>query len=142
MKLKEIQTTVAVANALELAEQLRSGPVDDCRFVACELADVSISYLAPEGWVGIADRSTQVMLDTRITPELAREGMARDVIRQVQELRKNANLQMEDRIALYLGTESETLKEAIDAHRAYIAAETLTKEWTSTMLTGEVHTQM
>lgn len=55
--------------------------------------------------------------------------MARDVIRQVQDLRKNADLEMEDRIVLCLATDSAELKLAIDTHRNYIAAETLTKEW-------------
>ena len=40
----------------------------------------------------------------------SREGMARDVVRHVQELRKEADLEMEDRIVLYLGTESEKLR--------------------------------
>ena len=67
-----------------------------------------------------------MLIDARLTEALKGEGMARDVIRQVQDLRKTANLQMEDRIELYLGTESEALRKAIDAHRDYLAAETLT----------------
>src|SRR5262245_18887187 len=94
-----------------------------------EANDVAINYTASEGWGGIADRCTQVALDTRITPELAREGTARDIIRQSQDQRKNAGLEMEDRIALHLGTESPKLKEAIEVHRDYIAAETLTTAW-------------
>ena len=57
--------------------------------------------------------------------------MARDIVRLVQELRKNSGLEMEDRIALYLAADSENLKRAIDVHREYIAAETLTKRWVS-----------
>jgi isoleucyl-tRNA synthetase len=94
-----------------------------------EMADLVVSYTAPEGWAGVADRSTQVAIDTRITPELAREGMARDIVRLVQDLRKNSGLEMEDRIVLYLGTDDKNLKQAIVDHRAYIAAETLTKQW-------------
>jgi isoleucyl-tRNA synthetase len=130
-KLKDVQGVIAVANALRLSEQLRAGPVE-LSGMSVELADVTITYSAPEGWAGVADRGTQVALDTRITPELAREGMARDVIRQVQDLRKNADLQMEDRIVLCLATDSAELKLAIDTHRNYIAAETLTMEWTDT----------
>ena len=70
-----------------------------------ESADFLISYKAPDGWAGVADRGTQVAIDARITAELAGEGMAREVVRQVQELRKQSNLQMEDRIVLYLHTE-------------------------------------
>ena len=87
-----------------------------------EPADVWVTTKAPEGWAGVADRGTQVLVDARITEELEREGMARDVVRQVQELRKEAGLEMEDRIVLYLGTESAALRQAIEAHRDYIAA--------------------
>jgi isoleucyl-tRNA synthetase len=55
--------------------------------------------------------------------------MARDIVRLVQDLRKNSGLEMEDRIALYLGTDDENLKQAIVDHRAYIGAETLTMWW-------------
>jgi isoleucyl-tRNA synthetase len=134
-KLKEVQAAIAATAALELIEKLQKGSVE---IAGCslELADLSISYLATEGWTGIADRSTQLALDSRITPELAREGIARDIIRHVQDLRKNANLEMEDRIVLYLGSESAALSEAIETHRAYIAAETLTKEWEKSALAG------
>jgi isoleucyl-tRNA synthetase len=77
-----------------------------------------------------------VALDTRITEELAGEGMARDVVRHIQDQRKEAGLEMEDRIALYLGTESEKLRRAIETHKAYIAGETLTVEWSVQPLTG------
>jgi isoleucyl-tRNA synthetase len=109
--------------------------------VSLESADFLITYKAPAGWAGVADRGTQVMVDTRITPELARDGKARDIVRHVQDLRKKANLEMEDRIALYLGTDSPELHEAIDAHRDYIAAETLTTRWlTQPPAGGEIAT--
>jgi isoleucyl-tRNA synthetase len=82
-----------------------------------------------EGWAGASNRETQVAIDAAITPELAREGMARDVVRHVQELRKTTGLQMEDRIILYLGTDGGELQKAIDEHRETIAAETLTVRW-------------
>ena len=74
------------------------------------------------------------MIDARVTPDLKREGMARDVIRQVQNLRKEANLEMEDRIVLHLHTESAELRQAVETHRAYIASETLTVQWSTTPL--------
>ena len=129
-RLKEIQAAVASADALNLAERLRTSPVE-LAGVFVDLSDVSITYLAPEGWSGVAERGTQVAVDTRLTPELLQEGMARDIIRHVQDLRKNAGLEMEDRIVLYLGTESPSLKQAIETHREKIAAETLTKEWSN-----------
>ena len=95
-------------------------------------ADILVTYTAPEGWSGIADGATQVALDSHITPELAREGMARDIIRQINDLRKAAGLNMEDRITLLLATEDATLRQAIEEHRDYIAGETLAIAWATT----------
>jgi isoleucyl-tRNA synthetase len=62
--------------------------------------------------------------------------MAREVVRHAQNARKDAGLEMEDRIELYLETPSEKLKHAIEAHRDYIMNETLTTKWSGTP-TGE-----
>jgi isoleucyl-tRNA synthetase len=105
--------------------------------VTIDAADFSVGYQADDSWVGIADRGTQVALDTRITDELAGEGMARDVVRHVQDARKNARLQMEDRIELHLHTESAKLSGAIAKHRDYIKAETLVVRWSETPLQGD-----
>ncbi|HZU34299.1 MAG TPA: DUF5915 domain-containing protein, partial [Gemmataceae bacterium] len=107
--------------------------------VLLDPTDLWVTTKAPEGWAGVADRGTQVLIDTRITEVLAREGMARDVIRQVQQLRKEADLEMEDRIALHLATESTKLQQAIAAHKDYICAETLTTQWSEQALNGEAH---
>ena len=76
---------------------------------------------------------TAIELDARITPELAREGMAREVVRHVQNCRKEAELNMEDRIVLYLGADGK-LAEAIAEHKDYIAAETLVNRWSDVAL--------
>jgi isoleucyl-tRNA synthetase len=140
-KLAEIQTALAKANRNELAEKILANggaalPLPSERTFILTAEDVQIGRRVPENWAAAGDLGLQVMIDTRITPELKREGMARDVIRQVQNLRKDANLEMEDRITLYLQTESAELRQAIETHRTYIASETLTVQWTSAPLDG------
>jgi isoleucyl-tRNA synthetase len=140
-RLKEVQSALAAADPAELADKLQNGQTVTLACpggpVEVEPADVTIQLSAPEGWAGVADRGTQVSVDARLTEELKREGMARDVIRQVQDLRKKSGLEMEDRIRLHLGTESKVLQQAIQAHQAYIAAETLAVEWSAQPLAGE-----
>jgi isoleucyl-tRNA synthetase len=97
-----------------------------------EPADVVVEHQAPDGWAGVADRGTQVMIDTRISEELKAEGLAREVIRFVQDARKKAGLDVADKIALHLGTESDVLKAATGAHKDTIAAETQVAEWLQT----------
>jgi isoleucyl-tRNA synthetase len=64
-------------------------------------------------------------LDLEITPELKREGYAREIIRYAQSARKNAGLNVDDRIDLSLTTEDEELLQTIQEFGTAIAAETL-----------------
>ena len=97
--------------------------------------DTVYEWTTPPGYEGWAfssvppANSTQLLLDTRITPELKAEGLARDLVRFIQDARKDAGLDVADKIALFLGTESEVLKQAIEAHRATIIADAQVAEW-------------
>lgn len=70
----------------------------------------------------------RVTLDTAISPELKREGLMREVIRHVQAARKQAGLNVDDRIRLDLTTEDEELRAAIGEHADTIASETLASD--------------
>jgi isoleucyl-tRNA synthetase len=65
-----------------------------------------------------------VVLDTVVTPELAAEGLARDVIRVVQQARRDAGLDVSDRIMLMVAA-SPAVEAAVDAHRTFVADEIL-----------------
>jgi|CXWL01.1.fsa_nt_gi isoleucyl-tRNA synthetase len=87
--------------------------------------DVIVTKAYGADWAGNSDAATIVLLDKRITPQLRNEGLARDIIRNVQNLRKDAGLDIADRIRLELVTESAELREAIVQMKEYIAGETL-----------------
>jgi isoleucyl-tRNA synthetase len=71
-----------------------------------------------------------VVLDTAVTPELAQEGLARDVIRAVQQARRDAGLEVSDRISLTV-TGGETVWRAVVAHQELIMTETLAQQFGS-----------
>jgi isoleucyl-tRNA synthetase len=68
-----------------------------------------------------------VVLDTEVTPELAAEGLARDVVRVVQTARREAGLEVSDRIRLTLDAPAE-VSDAVRPHLDFVQAETLTRD--------------
>lgn len=80
-----------------------------------------------------------IVLNTTLDTELKREGMAREVIRQVQNTRKQADLQVDDRIHLSLHTKDKELSAAIKSHHQEIAEETLATKLTSNELQKHGH---
>jgi isoleucyl-tRNA synthetase len=142
-RVKEIRTALAALDSDSLAAQVQAGGnIElDCAgtTVLLEANDILLKAKAPDGWAGLMDHGTQLLLDVRINEELAREGMAREIVRHVQELRKKSGLEMEDRIALHLATQSLELRQAVNAHSDYIAAETLAVELPNAPLDGDSH---
>ena len=86
--------------------------------------DVILTMRAPEGYSVERDGAHAVALDLTIDEDLRREGYARETVHAVQNARKTAGLQVEDRIDLALSGD-RALLQAADAHRDYLAAETL-----------------
>jgi len=99
--------------------------------VMLEPAELVIEKDYGKDWVAAEDQQTVVLLDRKITTSLRQEGLARDVVRNVQNLRKEVNLNIEDRIVLSLRSESKEMVAAIDAFRDYIGRETLAVELTA-----------
>jgi len=91
--------------------------------------DLLLDARSPEGFAAVEERGYLAALNTTLTPELVREGLARDAIRLVQNARKNAGLAVSDTIALTLEAEGG-LANALREHRDAIAAEVLASDLT------------
>lgn len=86
--------------------------------------EIEVRVVAKEGYAVAAEGAYVAALVTKLTPELEREGLAREFVRRVQDLRKQADLEISDRIELYF-LASEKLCLSIKEHAAYIQGETL-----------------
>jgi isoleucyl-tRNA synthetase len=91
--------------------------------------DVVVTRTPREGTVVETDGELAVALDTRLDDDLIAEGLARDVVNRIQQVRRGAGLDVADRIRLRWTTDDERLRRAVERHRDYIARETLATEF-------------
>jgi isoleucyl-tRNA synthetase len=123
-----IQKAILGMNAEEVARALLAGEslkvTTDGQDYDILPGEVEVKAQAKEGFAVAEDGAYVAALVTELTPELAAEGLAREFVRRVQDLRKNAELDVADRIELYVEA-SAGLKSAVEAHKEYITGETL-----------------
>jgi len=97
-----------------------------------------VESVSAEGFACAEEGGYLVGLDTRLTPELISEGLARELVRAVQDARKNAGLEVSDRIVLSIEGDDEIANVA-DTHREYIMNETLATRWANPEGSGAYH---
>lgn len=90
-------------------------------------ADVEISSQDIEGWLVANSNGITVALDITITDELRKEGIARELINRIQNIRKDSGFEVTDRIKVYL-QDNDILEQAVRTNEDYIKSETLTDE--------------
>jgi isoleucyl-tRNA synthetase len=134
-----LRQAVAGADAATLAQLFQAGQT-----VTLELDDggpavellpeeVEVRTHGRKGYAVAEEKGVIVAVDVTLTPELAREGLARDLVRRIQTLRKEADFQLDDRIVTFYGTADggridDELKAVVDEWSDYIQAETLSLE--------------
>jgi isoleucyl-tRNA synthetase len=93
-----------------------------------DAAEVEVTETPRSGWLVSAEGALTIALDLEITPELRRAGLARDVVRLIQQARKDTGLEITDRIEVWWHATNET-GEAVREHHAAIAEEILAVEF-------------
>ncbi len=86
--------------------------------------ELRLTAADPGSTLSLPGSSGLIALDTRVTPALAAEGTARDVVRVIQQARRDAGLDVSDRIELVIGADG-AVADAVRAHAAFITGETL-----------------
>ncbi|PID70699.1 hypothetical protein CSB37_01280 [bacterium DOLZORAL124_38_8] len=102
-----------------------------------EADEFEVAFLTQEGVEAEATARTVVLLETEINDELAVEGMSREIIRSIQEMRKNNGFEVSDRINVSYQTDSSILQQAFQQFGEKIASETLAQAIVQTDLETE-----
>ena len=123
-----VANAIAAADAGELATSLATSGTAvvtvDGRAVEVLAGEVILSERPQEGWSVLNEQGETIALDLEITPALRRAGLAREMIRSIQETRKTTGFEVSDRIVLTYAATGEAA-EAFAEHGELIAAEVL-----------------
>jgi hypothetical protein len=95
--------------------------------IALELTDFEIQAQDIPGWLVANENGLTVALDVTISPSLKAEGLAREIVNRIQNLRKESAFDVTDRILVQIDT-TAAIQEAIATHKAYICAEVLAND--------------
>ena len=125
-----IAKALATADAMQLKTELEANGSLQVEAAGetytLEQSDIDVQTQNREGFFVEVDARKFVALSTELTHALTLEGMARELVNKIQNMRKDADFNVSDRIKLSLETQSSLIKEAFQAHRDYILQETLT----------------
>jgi len=91
------------------------------------LDDVEISSEDIPGWLVASEGGLTVALDVTISEELRQEGIARDMVNRIQNLRKDMGLDVQDKILIHVGSPSEEVRMSMESNKSYICEETQAK---------------
>ncbi len=92
--------------------------------IILEISDVEVFFKDIEGWQVAQGGGMTVALDMKLSPELKKEGIARELVNRVQNHRKNSGLEVTDKIDVFLKNEPK-LEAAVSKNKTYILSETL-----------------
>ena len=127
-KLKEIGNAFQNIGAKEILslEQTNSYTLTlaDGTSIPLSLEDVEIRSQDIPGWSVASEGNVTVALDINLTDELRQEGIARDVVNRVQNLRKDMGLDVQDKIKISIQKSDELINAALTANKEYICEET------------------
>ena len=127
-KFPPLQKAILAMNPEDVAKTLMSGQPLKVTLDGTEYSilseEVEVKARAKEGFAVAEEGPYVAALVTELTPELVQEGLAREFVRRVQDLRKSAELDVADRIELFVEA-TASLRAAVEAHKDYITTETL-----------------
>ena len=125
---QQVRKALASADGAALAAQVQEGGITvevDGKPEVLTAEEVDVRLTPKEGFAAAQGRQMVVVIATEITGELKKEGLVREVVRALQDIRKEQNLAYDARIAVTYHTEDAALNAAIAEFKDYIAGEVL-----------------
>ncbi len=125
--MKEIANAVNAFNSNQISEIEKSGKYElqiSGETVEILAEDVDIITEDMPGWLVANEGKLTIALDITVTEELLREGIARELVNRIQNIRKSANFQITDKIAIQIESKDE-INAAVKDYSSYIATQTL-----------------
>ncbi len=126
-KMKSVAAVISSWGKAEISEIEKNGAIMislDGENVQLELEDVIISSEDIPGWSVASEAGLIVALDVNISDELKQEGIARDLVNRIQNMRKDMGLEVQDKINIRLEAGNEMVDKAINNFSEYICTET------------------
>ncbi|MEQ1830462.1 MAG: DUF5915 domain-containing protein, partial [Pirellula sp.] len=127
--LPKVKQALANASGAELLEQMTlHGKINltlDSTELELDNEDIQVRMNAKPGWSASQGKQCVVALNTELTESLIREGIAKDAIRLIQDMRKKRQCNFTDRIEVLLLSEESIIRQAIEENQAFICSETL-----------------
>ncbi|QJD81219.1 isoleucine--tRNA ligase [Spirosoma rhododendri] len=121
-QMKDVAAAITALTESQLAQLEQQGTIDLAPFTI-QLSDVEILTEDIPGWLVASEGGLTVALDVTVTDELRREGIARDFVNRIQNLRKDLQFDVTDKITIEIGQTDAQLIDAIEANRPYIQQE-------------------
>ncbi len=125
----KVKAALNKESATELLENIRNKGRVNISVDGAELEllpdEIQVRIAAREGYAAANDKGVVVVLATELTPELEAEGIARDLVRVIQDTRKDKGCEFTDRIEVGIVTDDANIKAAVEQFAEYIAGETL-----------------
>ena len=126
-KFPQVRSALQGADSFVVAQAVRSGQSVTLGEFVLAPDEILVTPQPREGFAIASDGGVVVALDTHVTPELKREGQAREVVRRVQDLRKTAGFEISDHSELTYQAEGD-MQSTLEQWATYIQAETLADE--------------
>ncbi|WP_242203817.1 isoleucine--tRNA ligase [Aestuariivivens insulae] len=129
-EMKAIANAVINFTAEDINKMEQNGKLDvaiNGKNITLERTDVEITSQDIEGWLVANEGALTVALDVTITDDLRKEGIARELVNRIQNLRKDSGFEVTDRIDVML-QKDEHIVNAVETNMDYIKTETLTEE--------------